>query len=237
MIVNADIGERGADHPVDRALMAHIGQANIACGGHAGDESSIEAFLGLALEHEVQVAAHPSYPDRENFGRVSMDLSPQMLVDSLGEQLDRLPGVRRVKLHGALYNDACVHEAMAKDLALFLKKWGALTVVAPAGSALALACEAVGLELLSEAFVERRYHLVRERLLLVPRSHPKASIEGLDDALAQARSISAEGWVQTLNLEDSSDGPRVPIEAETLCIHSDAPLALPLAQALEGLFG
>ena len=75
MKVNCDIGERGADHPVDRQLMELIDIANIACGGHAGDETSIHAFCQLAEQHGVTVTAHLSYPDRENFGRRSLDIS------------------------------------------------------------------------------------------------------------------------------------------------------------------
>ena len=107
MVVNCDIGERGVNHPTDLKLMTLISTANIACGGHAGDRESVDAFCALADKNNVTVSAHLSYPDKENFGRISMKIDPERLADSLSEQYELMPpAVKRIKFHGALYNDA-----------------------------------------------------------------------------------------------------------------------------------
>lgn len=229
MILNCDIGERGMDHPVDRELMSWIGLANIACGGHAGDADSVRAFCQLAEDHGVEVSAHLSYPDRKHFGRMSMSLSSRDLADALEEQWQRMPDAGTVKFHGALYNDAWRDVELAGWLAGWLLGHGVNRVVCPPDSELALACGDAGVEVLAEAFVERRYVRTAQGVQLVPRSDPLASISEIAPALDQARDLIQRGGVRDL------DGTFQSLQVETLCIHSDAPLALELAQGVHAL--
>jgi len=133
-LINCDIGERGPDHPVDRRLMEVVHLASLACGGHAGDAGSVKVFRALAEKNGVRLAAHLSYPDRPNFGRKAMTISGPALLASLEEQLGLLPGVRRVKFHGALYNEASRDAVLAKTLARWLKRAGIREILAPAGA-------------------------------------------------------------------------------------------------------
>jgi len=224
MKINCDIGERGAGHPVDRDLMRHINIANIACGGHAGDEGSITAFCALAKKHDVEISAHLSYPDRENFGRLSLELDEQALTTALDEQLARMPGVRMVKFHGALYNDSVTNPELAERLVRWLKQNRIKTLIAPADSEIAR--QADGIHLLAEAFADRRYCLNKNGSLeLTSRTRPDAVFQTLEEALEQCRLLD-ENQVKTL------DGTDHPIQADTLCIHSDSDISLPLIQAL-----
>jgi UPF0271 protein len=226
MKINCDIGERGAQHPVDRQLMQHIDIANIACGGHAGDAESIAAFRALAEEYGVEISAHLSYPDRENFGRHSLDILPEMLSKTLDEQLQRIPGVSIVKFHGALYNDSVSNPILAGHLAAWLLRNNIAALIAPADSEMARAAGTAGIRLLAEAFADRRYcRNENGQLQLLSRSHPQAVFRTLEEALQQCRGF-LENRVNLLNDQDTE------IQADTLCIHSDSDIALPLLQAL-----
>src|SRR6185436_14689136 len=111
--LSADLGEGS---PGEDEIWALIDSANVACGGHTGDEASMRDAVQRANEHRVRLGAHPSYPDREHFGRRSLDLEPVVLRDSLIEQISALRAlgdVRHVKPHGALYNDAHHDRALA----------------------------------------------------------------------------------------------------------------------------
>lgn len=230
MILNCDIGERGADHPVDRALMSSIGLANIACGGHAGDLTSIRAFRALADDLGVRVAAHLSYPDRENFGRISLGLCGEELLQALDVQAERFGVFDRVKFHGALYNDTVRNQDLAQICAEWLVDRRVGEVVCPAGSELAEAAAKAGLQILKEAFADRRYQRSETgRLELVPRSHPQAVYATVREVLEQVENLITRGKVTTLEGETAS------IKADTICIHSDSPTALESAQAVAQL--
>ena len=239
MIINCDIGERGARHPVDHELMNLIGMANIACGGHAGDAASVAAFTGVARRKGVLVAAHLSYPDREKFGRRSLAMPPAKLHEALDRQWELSLEKHRVKPHGALYNDCNVQPRLAEDFADWLQLRGVREVVTPGDSALAIACRTRGLVVLAEAFAERRYTVVGDagQLVLVSRAKPYASITDLEEAVDHSRKIICRRVVETVS--ERNDGALVraerPIEAETLCIHSDSEIALPLAARLAEL--
>ena len=231
-LINCDIGEQGPLHKGDRKLMEFIHIANLACEGHAGDRESVEAFRALADRHGVRLAAHLSYPDRENFGRATMSIPEAEMLAALDAQLALLPGVKLVKFHGALYNDAWHDAALAETLAGWLRRSGVGEILAPADSELSFAARKLGITVLREAFVDRRYEYDEEggRLRLADRSAPGAAITGLQGALAQAEEIIKRG---RLNI---SGDPGFPvwkdIEADTVCIHSDSPIALELAREL-----
>lgn len=239
MIINCDIGERGPQHPVDLELMNHIGMANIACGGHAGDAESVAVFSGIAREKGLQIAAHLAYPDRPNFGRISMVIAIKELLTALDRQLALSVEQSRVKLHGALYNDCNVNGLLAREVAVWLHSSHVKEVVTPFDSALAGACQELGLAVCAEAFAERRYHWLPEQgqLVLVSRSKHYASIHDVDEALEHSRKIIVEQRIAAVvEHEDGSLTTSLrPMLAKTLCIHSDSEIALPLASGLASL--
>ena len=226
--LNCDMGE-GYTH--ERALMPYFDACNIACGGHYGDEQTITDTITLALEHGLKIGAHPSYPDRQHFGRAPMHLSCQELSQALARQLDLFCAVceklkivpNHVKLHGALYHAAWHDESVAHCVVQLLRQylydWELYT---PTPSALADQARGI-LTVREEAFADRRYDRHGK---LVPRSHPNAIITQPDEAEAQCRSIVFDRKVTTV------EGEEVPLRAHTLCIHSDNPNALALAQHL-----
>lgn len=227
MILNCDLGERGADHAVDRELMRFIGLANLACGGHAGDEASVAAFRALADREGVELSAHLSYPDRARFGRVSMEMPWSDLSAALDRQWALVPDLTLVKFHGALYNDSVDDPVLAARLGEWLHGHGVEGLLCPAESEMALAAASRGIRILPEAFLERRYQPGKEgRLELLPRSHPQACILDLASALAQAKEILRFQRVRGL------DGNAYPLSAATCCVHSDSPIALELAQGV-----
>lgn len=234
--INCDIGERGPEHPVDIALMDYIHIANIAAGGHAGDEASIATFTQLAKKKGVEITAHLSYPDRENFGRYSMTIARSDLLRSLDTQLNRLTDVAAVKFHGALYNDAVVDEGLARDLADWLHQTGLQRVVTPSDSQLAVFSIEKGLEVLYEAFAERNYLFTPtlNRLTLVSRQLDFASIKDCEQAVMHSREIINKGQVKAFVETAKGNYKResIPLKVDTICIHSDSEIALELATRL-----
>jgi UPF0271 protein len=222
--LNCDLGE---GFPHDAALMPLISSANIACGGHAGDASTMAATVSLAIGHGVAVGAHPGYADREHFGRREQPLDPTATAALVLEQVELLARIagrhlRHVKLHGALYHaadrDADIAAAISDALAA---RWPALIVFARSGGLFAERAQRAGLRVAAESFVDRRYGPDGG---LVPRSDPRAVIAAADDVAAQAIGLVLDSRVAAV------DGTVVPVRAETLCIHGDA--ADPVGSAL-----
>jgi UPF0271 protein len=229
-LINCDIGEQGPLHEGDRKLMDFIHIANLACDGHAGDRESVAAFAALAKERGVRLSAHLSYPDKPNFGRATMQLPEAELLASLKAQLALLPGVALVKFHGALYNDACRDAALAALLAAWVKRSGVTGLLAPADSELAAAAYKLDVNVLREAFIDRRYAWDEAGHLRLADRKAGGVITDLAEALAQAEDIIHRGRVNV------SGSPAAPdwreIKADTVCIHSDSPIAPELAGAL-----
>jgi UPF0271 protein len=227
--LNADLGE-GAG--ADAELLPLVSSASIACGGHAGDETTIRECLAAARVHGVAVGAHPSFVDREHFGRREMDWTPDALRAQLIEQIQlvarlaRETGLvpRHVKPHGALYNmaarDAALAEVIASAVAAVNPE---LRVFAPPASALAAAAERCGLRPVREFFADRNYLANRG---LVPRSHPEALLHDPAAAAARVLRVLQEGCVRAIGSID------VPMEVETICIHGDSPGAVEFAREL-----
>lgn len=237
--INCDIGERGAKHPVDVKLMSWIQIANLACGGHAGDVESVAAFRRYAARNGVTVSAHLSYPDRDNFGRLSMAMEPAALLAALDDQYGLLPDVKLVKFHGALYNDACVNRPLAGVLAEWLDENQIREVITPYDSVLASLCREKGMHILAEAFAERRYAWSEQtgQLTLVNRSREYASIRDCDEAIHHVEEIVNHGRVSAFVETETGEPVRktVSIRAETICVHSDSEIALELARRLSEL--
>lgn len=226
---NCDLGEGCGD---DAAILPFVSSANIACGGHAGDEATMRETLRLCREHGVAAGAHPGYDDPEHFGRRTLPLSRDEIGMLMLNQLARLAavaadeGVRltHVKPHGALYNlaadDRIVAEAIVGAVAAFDPN---LIVYGLSQSQLTDAAEAAGLRVAHEVFAERGY--ARNGRLL-PRGQPGAVIESLDDAIAQVRGLVVRGEVAT------ADGGRIALRADTLCLHGDRSDAPAFARAV-----
>lgn len=239
VFINCDIGERGVTHPVDLALMNYIGMANIACGGHAGDEESVAAFMRVAQEKGIKVSAHLSYPDRAGFGRTTMSISQADLLKSLDLQMELMPEAETIKFHGALYNGANADLGLSEVLVQWMKERGITEVVTMFDSDLAAAAQRVGILVIREAFAERRYSYdpVRKQLRLVDRKKSHATIKELDEAVRHSLRMVKERSVLAYLEDNGATVGRieVPVEIDTLCIHSDSEITLELARRLSSL--
>ena len=223
--LSADLGEGSPDEP---DIWPLIGRANVACGGHTGDAESMRKAANFARTHNVILGAHPSYPDRENFGRKSLAMSPDDLRASLVEQLTALRAfatVHHVKPHGALYNDAHKDRALADIVISALDP--SIAIVAPDRSQMAAAARAAGIPVIREAFADRRYEPDGS---LTPRSIPGSTLT-IEEAAAQAALLAGEAVVI------ARDGTRIAIAFDTLCIHADMPQALERLLAIRAAVG
>lgn len=223
--LNADLGESFGIYVIgdDEALMPAITSANIAAGFHGGDPSILRQTIRLAVQHGVAVGAHPSFPDLAGFGRREMQLPDREVEDAVLYQIASVAGVaqaerasmRHVKPHGALYNMAARNDALAAAVVRAIVAFNpALTLFAPPDSALAKAGAAAGLRVAREGFADRAYDGSGR---LVPRSVPGAVFDDDDAVASQAVQIAVRGEVVSL------DGSRVPMRADTICVHGDAP--------------
>lgn len=228
MDLNADLGE-GMD---DAAILPFLTSANVACGLHAGGPLVMDRTVALALERGVRVGAHPSYADRENFGRTAQQLSREEVRALVLYQVAALDGLVRarggslshVKAHGALYNQAAKDAGLAAAVADAVRAFRRdLLVVGLAGSAQIEAARAAGLNAAGEAFADRRYLPDGS---LMPRSRPGAVLDDPAEVAEQALTIARDGFAV------ASDGSRVRIDAQTLCLHGDTPGAVRMAQAV-----
>lgn len=229
--LNADVGETAALAPLEEELLGVVTSVNVACGGHAGDEASMERLVRSALARGVAIGAHPSYPDREGFGRRAIPMPLDALSVSVAEQVAALRDVaaRRgarlahVKPHGALYNAAARDRALAGAIATGVARVApGVVLVGLAGSEMLAAFVEAGFAVAGEAFADRGYEPDGS---LTPRGRPGALKASAEEAAAQALSVARDGAVV------ASDGSRVRVDARTLCLHSDTPDALAFARA------
>jgi 5-oxoprolinase (ATP-hydrolysing) subunit A len=216
--LNCDLGEL-EDAAHESALMEHITSANIACGGHTGDESTMERTARLALAHGVHIGAHPSYPDRIHFGRVEVAMSPAEIAAAVRSQIERLGRVvarlggriAHVKPHGALYNVAARDQEVARAIGSAVYAWNPQAVVfGLAGSSALQVWAGQDLRVAAEAFADRRYEPDGS---LRSRRFADALITDPREAAAQAARLATQGNVQTI------------------CVHSDTPHALEIVKA------
>ena len=224
----------GEGMETDAALFPFISSANIACGAHAGDQATMRRTVELAVRHGVAIGAHPSYPDRERFGRTDIlgsDLSITQLEDSLYEQLRLLDDVcrglgvhmRHVKPHGALYNRAARDATVSGLIARVVADYDAgLLLYGLSGSGMAPAAAAAGLAFISEVFADRTYQPDGS---LTPRSEPGALITDSAQAVEQVLTMVRDGRVNT----PAGD---VGITAETICLHGDGAHAVEFAELI-----
>ena len=209
--------------------MPLISSANIACGLHAGNYESISRTIALAVQQGVAVGAHPGYDDRQAFGRREQQLSSDQIKNLLIYQLGALEAIaraegavlRHVKPHGALYNQAERDQDLALAIVAGIRAFDpSLCLLGRAGSAMQEAASAQGQGFIAEAFADRRY---RADGSLVPRSEPGSILLDPDDVASQVRSLVTQGEVL------ASDGSRVQVSFDSLCLHGDTPGAPALA--------
>ncbi|WP_198266461.1 LamB/YcsF family protein [sulfur-oxidizing endosymbiont of Gigantopelta aegis] len=230
MLINCDIGERGLAHEIDDQLMAVIDIANIACGGHAGDEQSIAYYYSLAKEHGVKPSVHLSYPDRENFGRRVISIDDQALLKSLDQQYTRLYEVKTLKLHGALYNEANSNKKLALLIINWAKEAGINEILCPQHSEVARYCSAGEddpIAVMHEVFLDRRYVYEHNRLTLKSRKEQDALLNDVDEAIEQFKNFQQNRLVIDKQVHK--------VNADTGCIHSDSEHALDLLRAIKGV--
>lgn len=227
--MNADLGEGDSN---DEELLQIVSSCNIACGGHAGDAQSMAATVRAAVIHGVCIGAHPGYPDRKGFGRVSGFLGGNALYETLTQQVTALADIAaqfgarltHVKPHGALYNDAVADRALADVVArVTAEAPGAPGFMGMAKTELQFAADRHGLRFISEAFVDRAYEADGT---LVSRTEPGAVHDKLSVVTGQAVSL-AEARSAT-----ARNGDVIHVHADTLCIHGDTPGAAEAARAV-----
>ncbi|QYM80158.1 LamB/YcsF family protein [Horticoccus luteus] len=222
--LNCDLGE-GAPH--DAELMPLITSANIACGGHAGDATTMRQTVALAERWGVQIGAHPGFADREHFGRREQRLSAGALRELMRTQVDalrQLARVQHVKPHGALYTLAARDRATADVLVAAIREIDAtLIVYALAGGELARAARGAGLRVAEEVFGDRTY---QPDGALTPRGQADAMIEREEVAVAQVVRMIRAGALRSVA------GTDVAIRAETVCLHGDGAHAVEFAVSL-----
>ncbi len=232
--LNSDLGEgygvwRLAD---DSALLRIVTSANVACGFHAGDPSTMREAVTAAAARHVAVGAHVSFPDRRGFGRRDMAIPPSEVTDDVVYQVGALDAIARahgtrvsfVKPHGALYNrigdDAEMAAAVVAAIASHDRSRALVTLP---GSAAQAAARAAGLPVIAEAFADRAYDRDGR---LVGRDRPGAVISDPGAVAARAVRIATEHVVETI------DGDMIELEAQSLCVHGDSPGAVALASAI-----
>ena len=233
MDINSDMGEinRLLDDGTYEKLMNYVTSINLACGGHAGDGTMMAAMVELAKDKGVNVGAHPSYPDKENFGRIDIDMDQNELLDSVRDQIQLLVDIgaengvelTHVKPHGALYNRAVNDEGVAQTIGKAIMQVNpSLKVMGLAGSNMLTVFKTLGLEPVGEAFADRSYE---SDGTLRNRKYDDALITDPDKAAFQAKNM-VEGTVI------SFEGKAIEMNAQTICIHSDTPNAVAIAEAV-----
>ncbi len=226
--LNCDLGEGGK---YDAQLMPHISACNIACGGHAGDADTMHKTVMLAMEYNVEIGAHPSYPDVENFGRRSLDISENELKRSIQRQLFSLDEIVKkqggklthIKAHGALYNDAAKDQKIAKIILNSIAESNLnLKLYAPHNSIISELANAK-MEVVFEAFADRNYNL---DFSLVSRAKSNALIIQKEAVFKHLFSMFSAGEIVCENKL------KIPSFASTFCLHSDTPNSVEILEFL-----
>lgn len=227
--LNVDLAEGCAN---DEVLLQLVSSANISCGLHAGDFKEMYQAIHWAKQHHVQIGAHPSFPDRENFGRTAMYLSDKELKACLRYQLGAIYALCQaesvplayVKPHGALYNQAAKDEKLATLLVETIQQFDPkLKLMGLSGSLMLSVAEKYGMATISEVFADRRYLSDGS---LVPRTRNDALVDNDTEAIEQVLKMVIEGKVMSI------DGIAIPIKVDSICLHGDGKHAISFAQKI-----
>jgi UPF0271 protein len=231
--LNCDLGEGGA---IDAEILPFISSANIGCGYHAGDAEILKHTVEACLQNKVAVGAHPSFKDRENFGRAEMLLNEFQLYDIICDQLYFFEDIafpmgcimHHVKLHGALYNMAAKDAGMANVIVRAVKDFDEnLILYGLSGSLLLTLAEGEGLKIAHETFADRTY---QDDGSLTPRSQPNAVMQNVEDVSKHVLQMVNEGTVTTVS------GKIIPLKTDTICLHGDGENALVFARDINKNF-
>ena len=227
--INCDLGE-GLHN--EHIIMPLISSCNISCGAHAGSIEIMDKVIQLAVKHKVKIGAHPSFPDRKNFGRKVLDISNSDLQKSLEDQLTILKDrallqnatIHHVKPHGALYNLIAVNREKASIvIAAIQHVFEAVKLYVPYQSRIEEVAVQSGIEIVYEAFADRMYN---EDLSLVSRTFSNALIQDKLEVLKQVQKISNKQLVTTVNFHEKK------IKASTFCVHGDTKNAIEILEYL-----
>ncbi len=227
--INCDMGEGAGNEAL---LMPYIDSANIACGYHAGDMATMRMVIGLCINHDVHIGAHPSFPDRENFGRTVMHLPKSEIYKMVTEQLQSIDKIvkehnavlHHVKPHGALYNMAAKETGIAAAIASAVKDFDAsLIYYGLSGSVMIDEAKKIGLQTANEVFADRTY---QNDGSLTPRTRTDALLPDADAVIKQVTGLVRERKVLT------TSGQEVFLDVDTICIHGDGEHAVAFAQAI-----
>ncbi len=232
--LNCDMGESFGAWRMgnDAGLMDYVSSVNIACGFHAGDATVIRKTVETAIEKGVAIGAHPSFPDLQGFGRRTMSLSAQEVFDIVLYQISAVKGIceafgaklNHVKPHGALYNQAATDENLSKAIANAVKSADKnLILYGLSGSILISEAEKISLKSASEVFADRTYQTDGS---LTPRTESNALIHNAEQAISQVLEMVTKQTVTATN------GEKVSLKAETICIHGDGENALEFAKLI-----
>ena len=228
--INVDLGEGIGN---ESQIMPYIASCNIACGGHAGDFNTMQDVVKLAQKYRVKVGAHPSFPDKENFGRLPMEMSCAALFSSIKNQIDHLIKVlnrenallHHIKPHGALYNLAAVDQRITNVIIEVMKSIALpIKLYVPYKSVIADLALKENIQITYEAFADRNYN---DDLTLVSRRENNALIEDSEMVFQHVFRIISEQKVKTIQ------GSEIDIKADTFCIHGDNPKAVDLIRYLK----
>lgn len=227
--LNVDLAEGCGN---DERLLQLVSSANVACGLHAGDYNEMRKAIHWAKENGVRVGAHPSFPDRENFGRTPMHLPDDELKACLRYQLGAVKALCQaenvplhyVKPHGALYNQAAKDPALARLIAETVKGFDPnLKLMGLSGSLMLTVAAEIGLGVIAEVFADRHYLADGS---LVPRTRPDALVESDEKAIAQVLQMVEQQAVTSV------EGFTIPIQADSICLHGDGAHAVEFAEKI-----
>jgi 5-oxoprolinase (ATP-hydrolysing) subunit A len=225
--VNCDMGE---GFPWDEQILPYISSANVACGFHGGSIESMHRLASLSKKYGLSLGAHPGFADKENFGRIQVNLSTEQIYDLVHDQVELLRDIAKkhdyflthVKPHGALYNAGAKNKNISRAIASAVYDIDPdLKLYGLSGSYLLSEASQVGLVTVSEVFADRTY---QDDGSLTPRSEPGALIKQMDLSISQVLLMLKAGVVL------STTGKEVSIKAETLCIHGDSNQAADMAK-------
>ena len=225
--INADVGEGIGN---EKELFPLISSCNIACGGHAGNQESMITVVRLAKEYNLKIGAHPSFPDRENFGRKILKIDRNNLLNSLISQIESLQKIlnkesvklNHIKPHGALYNLAA-NDKKTANIIIDLAKEIKTKLYVPYSSLISNMAKKEGVKICNELFIDRNYN---SDLTLLSRESPYAIINNSEKMFEHVNKMI------TNKIITSIDNKNIPIEFDTLCIHGDSPGAIELIKDL-----
>jgi UPF0271 protein len=227
--INCDLGEGMGN---DEAIMPYISSCNIACGVHAGDSATMRKTIALAKKHGVKIGAHPSYPDRVNFGRKVLNISSDKLITSIQDQVMSLKAMltksgtnlTHIKPHGALYNEAAINKRVAKSVLAAVKSFGEeIQLFVPYGSVIAELAKSEGVQIKYEGFADRAY---QDDLQLVSRAHAGAMLHEPEKIYRHVSKMINDQQVGTIS------GNLQQIMVDTICVHGDNPEAVEIVKYL-----